>query len=358
MYYQELSEIISRTGAKEAIEILDRYLAFLPNRSEKVITPSNIASKLELDINIVDVIFDFMYDMDLIDKVYIVVCPNCGREILVTEKKLLIDKIEELDFCNKCRTDIEGINLEDIYVGYKLIKQPVLDENEIRVETEKLLYSEIKTTHRDKLEELKKLFENKKEKPHDFFYNPSEAEINALKETFKSLDNDYGKLTIEKGNVLEGLVCELFNLCKGLKATNEIRTPTNQIDCTVRNDYSISLTVYTELGSIVKIECKNEPDKTPGNTYYQKLYGIIQLSKNSTEQSVGILVSRRNIAKTCKDLARQYFLRDKIIIINICDDDFHRIINKGANLLDVIQEKIQYVKNNIITDPDKHKLYR
>lgn len=358
MYYQELLEIINKTGAKESIEKLDRYLAFLPNRSENIITPSNIASKLELDINIVDVIFDFMYDINLIDRVYIVVCPNCGREILIVEKNTLIDKIKKLDFCNKCKCDIEDINEEDIYVGYKIIKQPVLDEEEIRRETERLLYSHKTTIPIDNLKVLKELFENSKEKPHDFFYNPSKAEMNSIKSQFKKLDDDYGDSTTAKGKALEGLVCRLLNLCKGLKATTKIHTPTNQIDCTVRNDFCIPLTVYRELGSIVKVECKNEPNKKPGNGYYHKLNGIIQLSKNPTEQSVGILVSRKKISCTCNRLAREYFLRDKIIIINIYDDDLNRVINQGANLLDVIQEKIQYVKNDIVTKPNEHNLYR
>ena len=48
MYYPELLDVIKQTGAKEAVEELDKYFAFLPNRTEKVITISNVASMLEL----------------------------------------------------------------------------------------------------------------------------------------------------------------------------------------------------------------------------------------------------------------------------------------------------------------------
>lgn len=353
MYYPELLDVIRKTGAKEAIEKLDKHLAFLPNRSENVITPSNIAIKLELDYNVVDVILKYIYEIGLFEKVYIVVCPECGREILVSDQKNLMDNIKQQDYCIKCRKDII-IEVEDIYWGYKILKQPELDQTDIIKETEKLLGKTEKSYNTEELETLKEY----KEKPHDFFYNPSEAEIKSLKEVFNSLDFDYRSSTIDQGGALEGLAFTLFNICTGMTPTTKIRTSTNQIDCTVRNDYCIPLTIYNELGSIVKVECKNEPDKTPGNGYYHKLYGIIQTSKNQNEQAVGILFSRKQAAKTCKDLARQYFLKDNIIIINIYDDDLDRIINKRENFLNVLQEKIQYIKNNIITPPEKHKLYR
>lgn len=74
-----------------------------------------------------------------------------------------------------------------------------------------------------------------------------------------------------------------------MRASTIVRTSTNQIDCTVRKDYFIPLTVYKELGSIVKAEGKNEPKKRPGNGYYHKLYGILNTSKSLEEQSVGII---------------------------------------------------------------------
>ena len=108
-----------------------------------------------------------------------------------------------------------------------------------------------------------------------------------------------------------------------MRASTIVRTSTNQIDCTVRKDYFIPLTVYKELGSIVKAEGKNEPKKRPGNGYYHKLYGILNTSKSLEEQSVGIIFSRLSATKTCFDLARQYFFKDKIIIINIDYDMYY-----------------------------------
>ncbi|WP_321994173.1 hypothetical protein [Clostridium butyricum] len=356
MYYPELLELVDKIGTKDAVVKLDTYLAFLPNRSEKIITVSNVANKLELDFTIVEVLLKNIYELGLFEQIFICRCPECNREIFTSNRKDLMNKVKEYSYCSKCLKDID-ITLDDIYSGYRLIKQPEIDEQVIKEETESLLKTRLKANPDDGLESLKELFEKHKEKPHDFFYNPSEAEMKRLKEKLDNLDLDYGKETTSQGKALEGLICDLFNICIGMTATPVIRTTTNQIDCTVRNDYLIPLTVYNELGSIVKVECKNEPEKTPGNTYYHKMYGILNTSKSQNEQSVGILVSRENIARTCKDLARQYFLKDNIIIINICDIDLKRIIDEKANFLDVLQEKIQTLKNNITTPSEKHNLY-
>ena len=355
MYYPELLEIVDKTGAKEAIEKIDKYFAFLPNRSEEVITISNVANRLELDYSIVAVMFKYIYELGIIDKVYIVICPECGRTVLISSQKELMDKIKELNYCIKCRKEI-FIECEDIIVGYKVIKQPEIDSADIVKETSKLFKNDYSDFNDEDV--LKKMFEEHKENPHDFFYNPSEAVFKRFKEKFEALDIDYGESTTAQGKALEGLICDIFNACIGMTATTIIRTPTNQIDCTVRNDYCIPLTVYKELGSLVKIECKNEPNDKPGNTYYRKLHSIIKGSKNDKEQIVGIIVSRLKPATTCNILAREFFLQDRIIIVNICDEDLKRIIFDKSNLLDVLQEKIQTIKTNISTDPEKHKLYR
>lgn len=354
MYYPELLDLIKKTGAKEAVEKLDKYFAFLPNRSENIITISNVASRLELDYSIINVVFKYIYNLGILDKVYIVNCPECGREILISSQKELINKVKELDYCIKCKNNIE-IESSDVIVGYKVMKQPNIDSIDIADETQQL-FEGVKIDYSDE-DILKKLFDENKENPHDFFYKPSSEERKLMKELYDSLDGDFEN-TKSQGDSLEGLIKLLFNTCIGMRASTIVRTPTNQIDCTVRNDYFIPLTVYKELGSIIKVEGKNEPDKKPPNGYYHKLYGILNTSKVPNEQSVGIIFSRLSATKPCFDLARQYFLKDKIIIINIDDNDMYRIVYDEENFLDVIQEKIQHVKSNIITKPEKHMLYR
>lgn len=43
---------------------------------------------------------------------------------------------------------------------------------------------------------------------------------------------DYGKNTTAKGEALEKLVLEIFNQIKYVRGTNDIKTVTNQFDCT------------------------------------------------------------------------------------------------------------------------------
>lgn len=354
MYYPELLEVIEKTQATETVEKIDKYFAFLPNRSENIITTSNLASRLELDFSIVDLLLKYIYDLGVIDKVYIVLCPECGREILISSQRELMRKVQELDHCIKCRKDI-FIDSSDVIVGYKVIKNPNIDSSDIIKETAKILA--VNSTDFSDRDMLNKMFEENKENPHDFFYKPSSEEKEQLKRLYESLDDEYDSTKLQ-GDALEGIIALLFNCCEGMTASTILRTTTNQIDCTIRNDYFIPLTIYKELGSLFRAEGKNEPNKKPNNNYYMKLHGILSTSKFKDEQSVGIIFSRNPITSTCIDLARQFFLRDNIVIINVNDSDLERIIYDNENFLDVLQEKIQYVKGNFTTAPEKHKLYR
>lgn len=104
-------------------------------------------------------------------------------------------------------------------------------------------------------------------------------------------------------------------------------------------------------------ECKNEKDETPPNDYFYKLKGIISAGKYTTERGFGIIFSRKKVARTWKDLCRDAFKYENIIIINFYDDDYN-LIKSGENFLNLAQEKIQTLKQLISTPPEKHKLYR
>lgn len=356
MYYQELYELIKKTGAKEAIEELDRYLAFLPNTSDKIITSSNISTKLGLDISIIQIILQFLLEKKLFEKVYIALCPECGREIFRCGKEQLVSKVDEYNYCNKCNSYIE-VTTEDIYIGYKLIKRPTISEDKIKEETKKLLGYNV--TNEFNSDNLKESIHKKLENPNDFFYNPSNEEINELKCLLSNLNNDFD-CTTEKGNSLEGLIYTLFKIPYGFNTTKKIRGTVNQFDCFVRNDNSIKSTVYEELGSSFIIEAKNE-EKKPDNNYITKLYSILNNSKNNEEQKVGIIISKLPWTSTCYNLSREYFLNSKVIIFNITINELKHIIYEGANLLNLIQAKIQQVKNNIHTPcalKALHKLYK
>ena len=171
---------------------------------------------------------------------------------------------------------------------------------------------------------------------------------NKLDECFES--------TTKQGSALEELSELILRCTRGFYVTRKIRTGTNQLDCTIRNDYDIKLTVYNELGSILIAECKNEK-QTPGNTYYYKLEGILERSTGRDERGVGILFSRDEVASTCRQVAREFFIRNNIIIVNFYDKDLKEIV-EGNNFLIMLQKKIQTIKVDIRTSPEKHELYK
>ncbi|WP_195603720.1 hypothetical protein [Clostridium tyrobutyricum] len=175
-----------------------------------------------------------------------------------------------------------------------------------------------------------------------------------MKSYYKNLDQCFKNKT-QQGSALEELSELILRCTRGFYVTRKVRTGTNQLDCTIRNDYDIKLTIYQELGSILIGECKNEKE-TPGNSYYYKLYGILQRSKGKDERRVGILFSREEVASTCMQIAREFFIRDNIIIVNFYDEDLKKI-TEGNNFLIMLQRKIQTLKLDIRTSPEKHGLY-
>jgi hypothetical protein len=168
---------------------------------------------------------------------------------------------------------------------------------------------------------------------------------------FDNLTLEY-KTTKEKGDSLEKLAIELLNSVKCFTATKEIRTPTNQLDCTIKNTISIAPSIFNEIGCFFVAECKNEKKKS-NNTYYHKLNSILM----QIGGRFGILFSYRNATSTCAMLAREYFLINKIIIININYEDMKKIIVNDYNFLDMIHAKIMNVKINPTNNIEETSLF-
>jgi hypothetical protein len=185
---------------------------------------------------------------------------------------------------------------------------------------------------------------------------PSKDEYEEMNKLYKSLSGSFANKT-SQGTALEELAQLILKCIKGFYVTRKIRTGTNQFDCTVRNDYDIKCTVYNEIGSIIIAECKNE-EGTPGNSYYHKLADIINSSKSKDERGFGILFSIGKIAKTCTTIAREKFLQNNMILINIFDKDLEEIVVSKRNFLVMLQEKIQTIKLDARTKPEDHSLYK
>ena len=153
------------------------------------------------------------------------------------------------------------------------------------------------------------------------------------------------------GDTLEALTVYLFNLAQPFRAA-EIKTPTNQIDCFIRNKLAGSTGLLSFVGERIIIECKNEKNP-PSGTYLQKLYGIISMfnSKKTTPVvSIGIIVSKAQPPITFKRLSHSYYLRDGIILLHLSGKDIESLVFSRTNLLDMIERKRDEIALNATTD--------
>jgi hypothetical protein len=261
------------------------------------ITASKIASKFGIDYTIAETLLVKILNTGIIEEIYIIDCPQCEKPICSTIRSRLLDDMKSITYCYRCDKPVD-LSVDNVIIAYKIIKKPSISEEELREYTKSILVMNEEATSDDRL-------------------------IERLK--------------------------------KGDTVTRKIRTGTNQLDCTVRNGFDIKCTVYSEIGSILIAECKNE-EGTPGNSYYHKLADIINSCKSPGEHRIGILFSRDPIARTCKEIAREKFLQNNIVLVNISNDELDKIVNR-KNFLVILQGKIQEVKLNIKTKSEKHKLY-
>lgn len=226
-----------------------------------------------------------------------------------------------------------------------LLLQPGITEDElIRAIEERLNQGECAAVNFSKADSLS----NKKEDIYEIYYNPSESAYDRFNELKDKLDLDYGKNTTAKGKALEELILNIFNQIKYVRVTNDVKTKTNQFDCTLLCGINTGYpSVFNYLAPCFIIECKNEPDKKPNNTYTNKLESIMDTS----DAQFGIVFGRKKATSTCFDISREHYLINKNaskqkIIVTCFDDDLKYIIDKKVNLLQYIEYKIFQVTSN------------
>ena len=189
---------------------------------------------------------------------------------------------------------------------------------------------------------------NNKKTLYEVFYSPSESAYNEFKVLRDRLDLDYGKDTTAKGSVLEKLVLEIFKCIEMAKVTNKVKTHTNQFDCTVISGANtVNLSVLAYMAPYFIIECKNEPNNKPNNTYCNKLLSIM----DTNASQLGIIVGRIDATSTCFEISREHYLlhsqsNKQRIIITLSDDDLKLIIDDRVNLLEYLEFKIFQVTSN------------
>lgn len=146
------------------------------------------------------------------------------------------------------------------------------------------------------------------------------------------------------------LVLEIFNQIKGVRATNDVKTETNQFDCTCLCDFkTVFPSIFSYMAPYFIIECKNEAKKAPNNTYCNKLLGIM----DTNEAQIGIVFGRKNATGPCFTISREHYIKNsdsrrQQIIITCSDDDLKYLIDRRVNLLEYMEYKILQVTANTL----------
>ena len=105
--------------------------------------------------------------------------------------------------------------------------------------------------------------------------------------------------------------------------------------------------VFNYLAPYFIVECKNDPNKKPANTYTNKLESIM----DTNDAQFGIVFGRKDATSTCFTISREHYLTKKNsqqqqIIVTCCDNDLNYIIDKRVNLLLYIEYKIFQITSN------------
>lgn len=340
MFYKQFLKITKLN--KDFVEKFDYWLTTLPKHLQKNITASAVSSRMGVSYSEADKILEFSFHEGILRKHYIVKCPTCGTIIGRLDKEEIVDLLKKGTYCEECDAD-KVITTDNIIAAYEVLLKPDVTEDEIsRVVQSKINIDDIKgnflqadslSCHPNDLYEM--------------FYSPGESAYNEFSKLRTKLDLDYGTNTTEKGASLERLILKIFGEIKYVRATNKIRTLTNQFDCTlICGVNTIELSVFDYLRPYFIIECKNEKKK-PDNTYLNKIESIM----DTNDAKLGIVFGRHDATNPCFSISREHYLVTKNtnkpqVVITCSDNDLDYVIKKKVNLLKYIEFKIFQVTSN------------
>lgn len=342
MFYKQFSAI-TKVLNPDFVESFDYWLATLPLRSQKNITVSLVSSRLGVQYTLAEFILKFAEEQQILKRQYEVHCPECDSSLGTYNKDDLAEILMESQYCPEC-DEYRSITPQDVYVTYKVVLKPNVSEAEIARAIEKRLNQGGGTqSNFSKADSLS----NDPISLYEIFYNPSESAYSKFKELRAKLDLDYGDNKTAKGKALEVLILEIFNQIKCVRGTNDVKTETNQFDCTLLCGVdTVYPSVFNYLAPCFIIECKNEKKK-PDNTYMNKLESVM----DTNDAQFGIVFGRKDATSPCFTISREHYLTKKYlkqqqIIVTCCDKDLNYIIDKEVNLLQYIEFKIFQITSN------------
>lgn len=332
MYYKIFSKI-THQFENDVIEQFDLWLASLSEKGGHNITASRVASELNIDFNTATDLLIFLEKQEVLQRIYIMRCPECDFIIDKIPENLFYDpnlNVFEKHFCNSCG-EYYTVDEEDVYIAYEIIKKPdiVFDDKE-SLKNEDITEN---FTQADSLQNTDYLYK--------IFFAPSESAYSELISMMQRLDGPFDNTT-DQGHALDSLIMKLINNIKNSMCSTDITTSTNQIDCSVIiGSSTIFPSVLNYLSPNFIIECKNE-SATPNIGYFSKLSDLVI----NSDSKIGILWTRKKASKNFFEKSYHTYLKSGVIILNLFDDDLKELLIKRVNLLDYLSFKIYQVTQN------------
>ncbi len=348
MFYQELYQLCndkSNSPIIELIKSIDSWLAMLPENQQDKITIGRISNKFKIDYNISRGLLEKLTELNILERIFAIQCPNCGFILKVSNEENLYNHIIEVKNhinCYNCEEEILDLTSKNIEIRYKLIRKPDNDPDKIKTDIYNILGLNNETYESDNLNDI---IEKGNYDSNKLFYNPTEDEYKKLDILLRGVFN--AKSTTEKGNTLEDFVEYLLNLIRPITATKKATTNTNQLDCFALNNCDIPNKVLDIIGHTFICECKNE-NKTPSNGYFHKLANILNVSrKDTTQHKFGIIFSKKAPPSTYLQMSYKNYYMTNITIITFFEDELKEIVYDRKNLLGYIDYKLNLVQQDL-----------
>ena len=266
MYCSRLS-VLKELLNEADIEKIEKYFSSLIGSAKNSITVSKVVEATNISANLVIKVLTKCKEHGLLDVAYSIRCPNCG---MLIKKVHTLTEIPDKPFeCYNCEEEVE-IQSEFIEVIYSLV-----DDDCVFIEGQQ---NDSDTSARSVAPEnsMAQIFQAGG--INEYLFQPTDDQYSDLSNLYSRVVTASEKK--EKGDTLEHLTAELFNLCTAFNAAG-IRTSTNQIDCFVRNKIYLDYGILRNIGARFYIECKNE-NATPSGSYISKLHSIISTTNASS----------------------------------------------------------------------------
>lgn len=231
MFYKQFLRITDFLD-ENFVEEFDFWLATLPERMSKTISVSAVASRFEVKYSVANIIMEFSEKEGILKKRYLVICGNeeCRFFYGDFDADELINILDKTVYCHNCSKEFK-ISYDNVLVVFAKVKEPNIPKEKLEEEIMKRMGHTEKSGIDGNFSMADSLAKNVNEM-YSLYYNPDESAYKEMQQLRGALDGPF-KTTKEKGDALEKLILFLFRQIRNVTATNQVKTYTNQFDCTI-----------------------------------------------------------------------------------------------------------------------------